>query len=439
MAAPLAPVELIERSRRGEPVDAASVEAFVRAWLDGTAADALMSAWCMVACLRGIDRVQTEALARVLVASGDRLELATLGPTGDPQSTGGVGDTTAIVAAPLAASLGVSVASIGGQAQGHAGGTIDTLQAIPGFLAELSLGRFVRQVRDVGIAVIAHPTRLAPGDRRLRELRDATGTVPSSALVAASVMSAAVAGGAAAVHVDIRTGSGGVIADLGAARATADLMAGIAAHWGRALRWSVSDASGPLGRCVGNALEVGEAAEVLRGGGPDDLRELAVCVAGDLAEAAEVVPGGEGRERAERALNEGDALAMAERWIEAQEGDPAVWTDPGALPSAPFRIDVEAGEDGWVGDIDARGIGEAARWVGAGRLHADQSIDPVAGVELLAGVGDRVNRGDPIAVIHCRDEWVGERGRERAETCFGIVPDRPTPTPVVLERGRGGA
>ena len=192
MAAPLAPVELIERSRRGEPVDAASVEAFVHAWLEGTAADALMSAWCMVACLPGIDRVQTEALARALVASGDRLVLGSLGPTGDPQSTGGVGDTTALVAAPLAASLGVRVASVGGRALGHMGGTVDKLEAIPGFQAELPLGRFVRQVRDVGIAVTAHGSRLAPGDRRLRELRDATGTVPSAALVAASVMSAAI-------------------------------------------------------------------------------------------------------------------------------------------------------------------------------------------------------------------------------------------------------
>ncbi len=178
---------------------------------------------------------------------------------------------------------------------------------------------------------------------------------------------------------------------------------------------------------------------MLRGEGPDDLRELAVCVAGDLAEAAEVVPEGEGRARAERALAEGDALAMAERWIEAQEGDPAVWTDPGALPSAPFRIDVEAAGDGAVAAIDARGIGEAARYVGAGRLHADQSIDPVAGVELLVGVGDRVTEGQPVAVIHCRDEWVGERGRELAETCVAIAPEAPERTPIVIERGRGGA
>ena len=439
MAAPLAPVELIERSRRGEPVDAASVEAFVRAWLDGTASDALMSAWCMVACLRGIDQAQTGALARALVASGDRLELATLGPTGDPQLTGGVGDTTALVAAPLAASLGVSVASLGGRAMAHTGGTIDKLEAIPGFQSDLPLGRFVRQVRDVGIAVVSHSARLAPGDRRLRELRDATGTVPSGALLAASVMSAAIAGGAAAVHVDLGVGSGGLIADRDEARAVADLMGGIAAHWGRALRWSVSDAGRPLGRCVGNALEVGEAAEVLRGEGPDDLRERAVCVAGDLAEAAQVVAEGEGRERAEAALRQGDALAMAERWIEAQDGDPAVWTDPGALPGAPFRIDVEAPGEGWVGEIDARRIGEVARWLGAGRLHADQSIDPVAGVELRAGVGDRVGEGDPVAVVHARDEWVGERGREMAASCFRLSPEEVARPQGVLERGRGSA
>lgn len=439
MAAPLAPVELIERSRRGEPVDAASVEAFVLAWLDGTASDALMSAWCMVACLRGIDGVQAGALTRSLVASGDRLELGSLGPTGDPQSTGAVGDTTALVAAPLAASLGVRVASVGGRALGHMGGTIDKLEAIPGFEAELPLGRFVRQVRDVGIAITAHTSRLAPGDRRLRELRDATGTVPSAALVAASVMSAAICGGAGAVHVDVGVGSGGALDDLEAARAATGLMAEIAGHWGRALRWTLSDAGRPLGRCVGNALEVGEAAEVLRGEGPDDVREMAVSVAGDLAEAAEVVPEGEGRARAETALRDGDALAMAERWIEAQDGDPSVWTDPGALPSAPFRIDVEVPGEGWVGGIDARGIGEVARWLGVGRLHADQSIDPIAGVELRLTVGDRLDEGEPVALIHARDEWVGERAAEMAAACVRIVAEEPARPPVVIERGRAGA
>jgi pyrimidine-nucleoside phosphorylase len=348
MAASLAPVELIERSRRAEPVDAESLDAFVRAWLDGTASDALMAAWCMVACLRGLAADHTAALARALVASGDRLELASLGPTGDPQTTGGVGDTTPLVVAPLAASLGVRIASLGGRSLAHTGGAVDKLEAIPGFRSDLSLAAFVRQVRDIGIAVVADDPRLAPGDRRLRALRDATGTAASAGLVAASVMASAVAGGAGAIHVDVKAGSGGLVGDVDEARAAAAVMAAIAAEWGRSLRWSVSDGERPLGRCVGNALEVGEAGAVLRGEGPDDLRELAEGVAGDLAEAAAVVPDGEGRERAAAALRQGDALAMAERWIEAQDGDPAVWTDPGALPSAPFRIDVEAPREGRV-------------------------------------------------------------------------------------------
>jgi pyrimidine-nucleoside phosphorylase len=188
MAAPLAPVEVIERSRRGDPVDAESVESFVRSWLDGTADDALMSAWCMVACLRGLDAGPVAALTRALIASGDRLELGRLGPTGDARVTGGVGDAPALVAAPLAASLGVRVATMAAR------GLADTLESIPGLDADLGLASFVRQVRDAGIAVTAPDPRITPGERRLEALREATGTLPGSGLVAASVMSAALAG-----------------------------------------------------------------------------------------------------------------------------------------------------------------------------------------------------------------------------------------------------
>lgn len=439
MAAPLAPVELIERSRRAEPVDAESVEAFVRAWLDGTASDALMAAWSMVACLRGLGADQTAALARALVASGDRLELGSLGPTGDPQTTGGVGDTTPLVAAPLAAALGVRVASLGGRSLAHTGGAVNKLEAIPGFRSQLSLAGFVRQVRDVGIAVVAPDPRLVPGDRRLRALRDATGTAPSGGLVAASVMSGAIAGGAGAIHIDVVAGGGGLVGDAEEARATAAVMAGIAAEWGRAVRWTVSDGARPLGRCVGNALEVGEAGAVLRGEGPDDLRELAEVVAGDLAEAAAVVPEGEGRERAAAALRQGDALAMAERWIEAQEGDPDVWTQPDALPRAPFRIDVEAPAEGRVEEIAAGAVGEVARWLGVGRLHADQSIDPVVGIELLVRPGDPVAAGEPMALVHARDEWAGERARDMLAPAFRVGAGDADDGPVILARGSGGA
>ena len=439
MAAPLAPVEVIERSRRGDPVDAASVGSFVRSWLDGISDDSLMAAWCMVACLRGMGREHVEALTRELVASGDRLELATLGPTGDTHSTGGVGDGTTLVAAPLAAALGVRVAKMSGRGLAHTGGTVDKLEAIPGFQAELGLGRFVRQVKDIGIAVTSGDSRLTPGDRRLYALRDATGTVPAAGLIAASIMSRKIAGGAGAIALDVKAGGGGFFAQAAEARAAAELMASLAAPWGRRVRWTVTAMDQPLGRCVGNALEVREAAEVLRGGGPPDLRELAVRVAAELAEAAGVVPDGEGPERAREALRSGSALAVAERWVEAQDGDPEVWSDPGALPSAPVREDVTAPRPGWVAALDARGIGEAARWLGAGRLHPDQSVDPVVGLELLAKVGAEVAQGEPVAVVHARDQWVAGRAVEMVAACVRIAPEPVAAPELVLAEGRGGA
>ena len=439
MAAPLAPVEVIERSRRGEVVDPESVDSFVRSWLDGTADDAQMAAWCMVGCLRGMAPEHVEALTRALLASGDRLELGALGPTGDLASTGGVGDTTTLVAAPLAAALGVRVAKMTGRGLAHAGGTLDKLEAIPGFRGELPLGRFVRQVTEVGIATIAQTSRLTPGDRRLYALRDATGTVPAAGLIAASVMSRRIAGGAGAIALDVKAGDGGFFPDEDEARAAAELMASLAEPWGRRVRWTVSSMAQPLGRCVGNALEVREAGEVLRGGGAPDLRELAVRLAADLAEACGVAPEGEGAGRAAEALTSGAALEAAERWVEAQDGDPDVWTDPGALPTAPVRDEVLAEGAGWVGAIDARAVGEAARWLGAGRLHPDQSVDPVAGIELLAKVGAEVAGGQPLAVVHARDEWAAERAREMVAGAVRIAAGPVEPPPLILAAGRGGA
>lgn len=436
-AAPLAPVEVLERSRRREPVDADSVEAFVRSWLRGDSADAMMAAWCMSACLRGMDDGWPEAVTRALVASGDRLELAALGPVGDIGSTGAVGDTVPLVAAPLAASLGVLVATMADHGVGHIGGTIDKLESIAGFEADLSLASFVRQARDVGIVVAAPIERLAPGDRRLSALRDATGTVPAAGLVAASMMATRIAGGAGALALQVGCGDGGPLGSRADADEAAGVMAAMAAFWGRRIRWTVADVDQPLGRAVGNALEVAEAADVLRGSGPADVRELAVRMAGDLAEAAGVAPRGGGRGRAAAALDDGSALAAAERWVEAQGGDPDVWTDPGALPLAPLRIDVEAPRAGVVAAVGARAVGEVARWLGAGRLHPMQAIDPVAGLEVLVRTGDRVEEGEPLAVVHAREDGAGARARDMAEAAFAIGDDPVAPRPLVL--GEGGA
>jgi pyrimidine-nucleoside phosphorylase len=408
MAVPLSPLELLERTWRGERVDADSVRRFVRSWLSDGAPDAQMAAWCAIAQARGLDRDSTHGLMSALIASGERLDLAPLEATGDLHSTGAVGDNVSLVAVPLAAALGVRIAKMSRRGLGHWGGTIDKLEAIPGYRTTVELGEFIGQVQRVGCAVIAQNSRLVPGDARLTALREATGTVANRDLIAASVMSKALVGGAQAVALEITWGPGAACATLEEAHQTAALMHWLAGGWAREVRTVVTAIREPLGRMIGNALEVREAAEVLRGGGPGDLRRAAARIAGALAEASGVAAAGAGAARAEAALADGSGLRMAERWVEAQGGNPAVWTAPEVLATAPVAVPVLADRDGIVAGIDARAIGDAVRRLGAGRLHPAQQVDHAVGIELLAKVGEPVMAGAPIAMIHARDSWLGE-------------------------------
>jgi pyrimidine-nucleoside phosphorylase/thymidine phosphorylase len=432
---PLAPLEVIERTRRGEELDPASVESLVRAWIDGDASDAQMAAWCMAVSLQGLAPEATAALTRALIASGDRLELGSLGATGDKHSTGGVGDAATLVVAPLAAALGVRVAKMSGRGLGHTGGTLDKLESIPGFRTALGLERFVRQVRDLGVAVVGQDDRLVPAEKRLYALRDQTATVEAPALIASSVMSKKIACGAGAIVLDVKVGRGAFFADVESARAAAEAMSALGAAWGRRVRYVLSSMEQPLGRMVGNALEVEGAGAVLRGEGAADLRELSVLLAGLLGEAAGVAAAGEGGGAAARALDGGEALEMAEHWTAAQDGDPAVWSEPDRLPRAPLRVPVLAPNDGAVSSLDARGIGEAARWLGAGRLHPEQVIDPAVGVELLAKVGSPAGAGEPLAIVHARDRALGERAAAMVLAAYRVDGDGAAPP--ALELGRG--
>lgn len=409
---PLAPVEVIERRRRGEPIDSESVTAFMRAWLDGVAGDAQMAAWCMAAALEPARLEEVDALARVIIASGDRLDLSAFGASGDCQSTGAVGDVAPLVALPLAAALGVRVADIGAHSVGCIGGILDTLAAIPGMRTDLSLGEFVACLRASGCVVAAPgPSRVSAAPR-FDALRDATGTGTGVAPTLATLMARALAVGAGAIALVVPAGRGGAVADAAEARAVVELAELIAAPWGRVVRAHVTDADAPAGRAVGTGLAVREAAAVLRGEGDPATGARAVALAAALAEAAGAAPAGEGDGRARDALVSGEALTCAERWVTAQGGDAAVWTTPGALPDARVQRTVNAPGDGRMRDIDPRAVGEAARWAGAGRLHAAQVIDPAAGVELRVVAGDPVTAGEPVAVIHSSDAWLAERAEE---------------------------
>ncbi len=423
--APLAPVEVIERRRRGEPIDADSITAFMRAWLDGVADDAQMAAWCMAAALEPARLEEVDALARALVASGDRLDLSSFGVTGDLQSTGAVGDTAPLVALPLAAALGVPMGVIGARGVGSTGGLLDKLAAIPGMSTQLALEAFVRQVRDVGCAVIAPGPRLVSAATRFDALRDATATGSGVAPTVATVMARAIAGGAGVVAVPVPAGTAGAIASDDEARDSLALARSIGEPWGRRVHGVVVAADAPLSPCVGNALEVREAARVLGGEGSPGVRAQAIALAAGLVEAAGIAAEGEGEGRATAALDGGSALDMAERWVAGQGGDPAAWTDATRLPDARELRTVTAAEAGYVSAIDPRMVAEAARWAGAGRLHAAQVIDPAAGVEIHVAPGDEVALGEPLLTVHACDAWLADRGRDIAAAAVGIQGHPP--------------
>lgn len=416
-----APIEVLERCRHGGQATAAEVRRFVSSWLAGGATDAQMAAWLMATALHGLDADGAKGLCAELIASGDRLDLADLGPVGDIACTGAVGDATVLVAAPLAACLGVHMAVSVDRGLGIVGGTADSLEAIPGYRTQPSLGEFVRQVRDVGCAVVAQAERIAPGERRLAVLRDQTATADGGAVAAASVMARALAGGASAVALHVAYGGAAVLPDAASAQAAVQLMRAVAAPWKRAVPAVTTHMDLPPGRMVGNALEVREAAEVLRGGGPPALRAIAVSLAAELAEALEVVPAEAGRERAGKALAQGDALGVAERWVEGQGGDPRVWSDDRVLPVAPVQFEVTATHDGPVRGPVGRALGEIVRRLGGGRLHPSQSIDHAVGVELLVDLGEPVTRGEPLARVHSRDRWLGERARDELAEALGVA------------------
>ncbi|MFN8109884.1 MAG: thymidine phosphorylase [Thermoleophilia bacterium] len=428
------PLEVLERATRGLPVPPADVRAFVVSWLTGGATDPQMAAWCAVAAARGLDEDAVRALTSALIASGDRLDLAPLGAVGDLHTTGVVGGSAGLVVPPLAAALGVRVAAIADRGRGHVGGAVDSLEAIPGYRARLGLEEFVVQVRDVGCAVVSQTDRLAPGEERLAVLRDQTATMDVPPLIAATVMARAIVGGAKGVVVDVACGDGAFLPNREAAVRAAGLMVRLAEPWDRTVRWVVTSMEAPRGRAVGNALEVREAGRVLSGGGDPDARMVAVALAGELAEAVGAVPAGEGAERAGRALADGTALAAAERWVQAQGGDPSAWTEVAVTPQAPLRLEVPAPRSGVLTAMPARVVGEAVRRLGAGRLHPSQDVDHAVGLEILVGVGEPVTAGDPVAIVHARDEYMGNACVTQIEDCL-LIGDRPVESqPAVLLR-----
>jgi pyrimidine-nucleoside phosphorylase/thymidine phosphorylase len=354
----------------------------------------------------------------------------------DKHSTGGVGDKVSLALAPLAAACGVKVPMISGRGLGHTGGTLDKLEAIPGFRTDLPPDRFRALVRDVGACLVGQTARLAPADRRLYALRDVTATVESIPLIAASIMSKKLAEGIDALVLDVKVGSGAFMKTLPDARALARTLAAIGTGMGKQVSALLTDMSQPLGRAVGNALEVVEAVELLRGSGPADLREVTVELTAEMLLLGGAAPDrAAARARVAAAIADGRGLAKLEEIVRAQGGDPRALSDPERLPRAPRAWEVAAPSAGFVQAIDGEALGRAAVALGAGRARVEDRVDPAVGLVVRRRIGDRVERGEPLCTVHEGDRSEPRaRAAARIEAAFHIGAGVVAPPPLVLER-----
>jgi pyrimidine-nucleoside phosphorylase len=398
-------IDVIAAKRDGEELPPDTVREFVLAYTRDDVADYQMAAFLMAGYLNGFSHDEAVALTAAMVASGDELDLSRLtGPTVDKHSTGGVGDGTTLVVAPLAAALGMQVVKLSGRGLGHTGGTLDKLDAIPGMRTELSGEELIAQVERIGLAVCAQTADLVPADKAMYALRDVTATVDDIALIASSIMSKKLAGGAGAILLDVKMGSGAFMKDLAAARELAELCVALGEAGGRATGALITDMSQPLADAVGNASEVREAIEVLRGERPGRFADLCIALAGHMAVLAGLAEAGEqGEQLAREALAEGAGLERFRAFVEAQGGDPRIVDDPSLLPGAPVVHEVRAERGGWLESVDAEAIGRAAAGVGAGRQRKEDDIDLGVGIDFLVRVGDEVGDG-LVARVLAQDE-----------------------------------
>ena len=424
--------ELIQRKRDGEELAADEVAELVLAYARDEVPDYQMAAFCMAVFFQGLSPAETFALTDAMIRSGETIDLgAELGrKVVDKHSTGGVGDKTSLAVGPVVAACGVPFGKMSGRGLGHTGGTLDKLESIPGFRVELAHDEFVAQVREIGLAIIGQTADLVPADKRLYGLRDVTATVDQVSLIAASIMSKKLAAGADAIVLDVKVGDGAFMKTLEAARELAQTMKELGSRAGRQVVCVLTDMDQPLGRAVGNALEIREAVDTLRGDGPPDFTELVLASAAHLLALSDLgIDESEARSRAELALDDGSASTAYERWIRAQGGDP----DPAALPAAPVVREVRTERAGYVARIGAVRVGMAALHLGAGRATKDAPIDHAVGVVCRAKRTDSVEGGGVLAEVHARDEAAAATAAAEVLAAYELADEPQPERPIVLE------
>jgi len=416
-------IDVIRKKRDGVELSRDEIESLVNGYTRDDIPDYQVSAWLMAVVLRGMTRAETAVLTDAMLRSGEVLDLSSLrAKKVDKHSTGGVGDKTSLVLAPLAAAAGVAVPMISGRGLGHTGGTLDKLEAIPGFNVNLSVAEFRRVLETCGCAMIGQTAEIAPADRKLYALRDVTGTVESPYLICASIMSKKLAEGIDALVLDVKTGSGAFMKSEKDAAFLAELMVETGERMGKRVVALITDMDQPLGNMIGNTLEVVEVVELLRGEGSEDLRQLCIELAGwmlHLGGVSDTVA--EGKKQSEKLIASGEAFNKFRQMVELQGGDPRTIDDPQKLPHAQSTMPISSPRDGYLVSLQCEQIGTACVILGGGRERKEDSVDPTVGIVLHKKVGDAVSTGEPLATIHYNAEARAARARQLLEESYHIA------------------
>ncbi len=426
-------IDVIRKKRDNVELSQPEIESLVAAYTNGDVPDYQVSAWLMAVLLRGMTRGETAALTDAMLRSGEVLDLSDIkAKKVDKHSTGGVGDKTSLVLAPVAAAAGVSVPMISGRGLGHTGGTLDKLEAIPGFSVNLPVSKFRHVLETCGCAMIGQTAEIAPADRKLYALRDVTGTVESPYLICASIMSKKLAEGLDGLVLDVKTGSGAFMKSEKDAAFLAELMVETGERMGKQMVALITDMDQPLGNRIGNALEVEECIDVLRGAGPEDLSELCLELAGWMLHLGGVASSvKEGRDRSSQLIASGRALKKFQQMIELQGGDPRVIDDAKKLPQAAHTVEVKATKTGYVGAMQCEQIGTACVILGGGRERKEDSVDPAVGIVMHKKVGSKISSGEPLATVYYNVESRGKRAQQLIEQSCPITDTPPAKRPLV--------
>jgi len=429
-------IDLIRKKRDGGALSAAEIGYIVEGYTAGTIPDYQVAAWLMAVVLRGMTREELAALTHAMLHSGEVLDLSFLpAKKVDKHSTGGVGDKTSLVLAPLVAAGGLYVPMISGRGLGHTGGTLDKLEAIPGFRVGLSVPEFHRVLKACGTAMIGQTDKIAPADKKLYALRDVTGTVESPNLICASIMSKKLAEGTDALVLDVKTGSGAFMKKEADAVHLAELMVETGERMGKQMVALITNMDQPLGRMVGNAMEVEECIEVLHGGGPADLRELCLHLAAWMffvGGATKTVA--EGKQKADEIIASGKAFDRFRQMVELQGGDISVIDDPARLPAADHRVDVPSPSAGYISAIECEQIGTACVILGGGREKKEDTVDPAVGIVIHKKIGDKVSADEALCTIHCHSDAQAAPARRLLEESYTVSSAPPAHRPSLIHR-----